>query len=401
MQDLGSVTRDLLFEEPFWGFFLITLNKNITKSVPTAGVSRRGMNFELAINPDFWDTQTDEHKKGILVHECLHISMHHISMRDSYKDWSLFNIAADLEINQYIKQEWIDKEHWITLDKFAHLNFPKKMGTEWYYDNLLKNSQDPTVQMAVACAQEGHGDPQEGEGEPDPNNPFNSSGVDHSTWKEFQDLDDATKKLIGKQIDYQLKETFEKANRQPGNIPGSLKQYLDDLYKKEPAKFDWKGYFRRFVGNSTMTNKRKSRRKLSKRFSGNPGLKVLKRRHILVGIDTSGSVSDKDLKEFFTEIYHMHKSGNKITIAQCDTRIHDVSPYDPKKKMKIHGRGGTSFEPVCELFEKSKEYTCLVYLTDGYASAPQMSALSKVLWVHCSAGDYINEDLPGFKIKLS
>lgn len=50
---------------------------------------------------------------------------------------------------------------------------------------------------------------------------------------------------------------------------------------------------------------RKSHRKISKRFEGLAGIKLKHKHDILVAIDTSGSVSDKELKDFMSEIYHI------------------------------------------------------------------------------------------------
>ena len=57
---------------------------------------------------------------------------------------------------------------------------------------------------------------------------------------------------------------------------------------------------------------KKLRRKDNKRYSANPGLKIKHRNHVLVGVDTSGSVSSEELVEFMHELAHMHKTGNQI-----------------------------------------------------------------------------------------
>ena len=147
---------------------------------------------------------------------------------------------------------------------------------------------------------------------------------------------------------------------------GELKELIDRLLNIEPPKFDWKAYLRRFVGNSSIVYTKKLRRKYNKRYSANPGLKIKFKNHILVGVDTSGSVSSNELKEFFSELAHMHKTGHKITVAQCDTSLKSVKEFNPKKDWEIHGRGGTSFQPVIDHYnEKKGQYTALIYLTDG------------------------------------
>ena len=74
--------------------------------------------------------------------------------------------------------------------------------------------------------------------------------------------------------------------------------------------------------------------------------------------------------------------------------------FNPKHDWEIHGRGGTSFQPVIDHYnEKKGAYTALVYLTDGEAYSPD-DCPKNTLWVHSSVSE-INDELPGQKIKLN
>ena len=205
--------------------------------------------------------------------------------------------------------------------------------------------------------------------------------------------------MIEKQVEHQLKETADSTEKRCGNLPGELSDLIQRLRHIEPAKFDWKGYLRRFVGNSAIVYTKKLRRKYNKRYSGNPGLKIKFKNHICVGIDTSGSVNNEELKEFVNELCHMHKTGHKITVVQCDTKINKIEDFSPKKDFEVHGRGGTSFQPVVDHYNEYNRYTALIYLTDGEASSPD-NCPKNTLWVHSSVSR-INEDLKGLKIKLN
>jgi len=68
-QSLSKIAKELMLKEPYYGFFLIMLNKLWGKMVPTAGVSKNGINYQLAINPEFWESLSDEHRIGLLKHE--------------------------------------------------------------------------------------------------------------------------------------------------------------------------------------------------------------------------------------------------------------------------------------------------------------------------------------------
>jgi predicted metal-dependent peptidase len=380
---VARTTKNLIFTEPFYGLFLIGINKKYTDTLPTAGVSKHGIGMQLAINPNFFNELSEDHRFGLIKHELLHIAFGHLVIRDRYSNAKLFNIAADLEINQYILESKLP-EGGLLLSSFPELNLPVKAGTKEYYDILNQAQQDGTSPSLDSLMDQMNGE----------------TPYDHATWDEFDDLSEAEKKLVQKQIEHQLKEVAETTIKKNGNIPGELSEVINRLMHVEPAKFDWKGYLRRFIGNSSIVYTKKLRRKYNKRYSGNPGLKIKFKNNILVGVDTSGSVNNDELKEFMSELCHMHKTGHKITVAQCDTSLNSVKEFNPKNNWEIHGRGGTDFQPVIDHFNENKgQYTALIYLTDGEAYAPE-NCPKNTLWVLSSISD-MNDELPGQVIKLN
>lgn len=380
---VARTTKNLIFTEPFYGLFLIGINKKYTDALPTAGVSKHGIGMQLAINPNFFNELSEDHRFGLIKHELLHIAFGHLVIRDKYQNAKLFNIAADLEINQYILESKLP-EGGLLLSSFPELNLPVKAGTKEYYDILSQAQQDGTSPSLDSLMDQMNGE----------------TPYDHATWDEFDDLSEAEKKLVQKQIEHQLKDVAETTIKKNGNIPGELSEVINRLMHVEPAKFDWKGYLRRFIGNSSIVYTKKLRRKYNKRYSGNPGLKIKFKNNILVGVDTSGSVNTDELKEFMSELCHMHKTGHKITVAQCDTSLNSVKEFNPKHNWEIHGRGGTDFQPVIDHFNENKgQYTALIYLTDGEAYAPE-NCPKNTLWVLSSISD-MNDELPGKVIKLN
>ena len=380
---VAKTTKTLIFTEPFYGLFLIGINKQYSERIPTAGVSKQGIGMQLTINPQFYNELSEDHRFGLIKHELLHIAFGHLLLRDLYSNHKLFNIAADLEINQYILESKLP-EGGLLLSSFPELNLPKKAGTKKYYE-LLEQAQEDGSSPSLDNIMD-HMD--------------GNSQHCHSTWEEFDELPEADKKLMQKQIEHQLKEAAEQTEKKCGNVPGELAELIGRLMHIEPAKFDWKAYLRRFIGNSSIVYTKKLRRKYNKRYAANPGLKIKFKNHICVGVDTSGSVNNDELKEFFSELTHMHKTGHKITVVQCDTKIRSVKEFNPKADWEIHGRGGTSFQPVIDHYnEKKGQYTALIYLTDGEAYTPD-NCPSNTLWVH-SSNCSINKDLPGKKIQLN
>jgi predicted metal-dependent peptidase len=404
---LGKASKELMWKEPFYGFFLLMLNKVWDKkAVPTAGVSKNGINYQLAINEDFWTSLSEQHRIGLLKHELLHIAYFHLSMYFNFPDKRMANIAMDMEINQYIDPEFLP-EGGINIDNYPDLNLDRKAGCRYYYD-MLKQAQQQKKEQGTS--DDSNFDKmcdamEQGEGtvtiqvSTGPNGEMQITLPEHGTWEEFDNLSEAEQKLMQKQMECMLQEIAEQTEKKRGNIPGHIKDYLIEISKQEKPKFDWRGYVRRFTGTSTKVFTKKIRRKENRRYSENPGLKIKMRQHMLLAIDTSGSVCDTELEEFMSEIRHIHKCGVDVTIIQCDTTIRSIEPYNGRDNIKVHGRGGTEFDPVLEYYNSNlRKYTSLVYFTDGECTA-DVTPKAPVLWV-LSERSSMNSSLPGKVIKL-
>lgn len=406
---LAKCTKELMLKEPFYGIFLIMLNKQWNNDVvPTAGVGLNGINYQLYLNEEFWDKLVElekqrgpgkgDYHRGLLKHELLHIALFHLTDFKHLTNQLLANIAQDLEINQYIEKNDLPPGG-CTLEVFKELKLEEKKGTNYYYEKLVKGAQDgscPALNNAIAADALGKMSfkPGKGDGGEDIMLPS------HGSWDEFDGLNEATKKLINKQAEYILKEVASQVEKSRGTIPGELAELIKRLNELEPAKFDWRGYLRMFLGGSIKTFTKKTRRKFNKRYEENPGLKIKQKRHILVAIDTSGSVSTAELTEFVNELYHISKTGTEITVVEADAAISHISKFNPKQDFKIHGRGGTDFQPVIDYYnDNRRKFTCLVYFTDGEAPAPTKPQ-GRNLWVLSSACRK-TDHLPGPTIKLN
>ena len=429
VQSLSKTSKELMLKEPYYGFFLIMLNKLWdSKRVPTAGVSKNGINYQLAINPEFWESLSENQRLGLLKHELLHIAFGHLTMFFKFTDKRLANVAMDMEINQYIDRNWLPggeytKEEFddikeqakleiaeakerdapmeelkaiadkvpcrgIMIEDYDDVKLDEKAGCRYYYDKL-KKLQDEKKQNGT-CGSPSMDDLLESIEEGDV--------PDHSTWDEFEDMTEAEQKLIERQLQKVLSDAKEQTIKKRGTVPGEIEGVII-IEEILPPKFDWRGFIRRFTGISTKVFTKKIRRKENRRFDANPGLKVKMRQHMLLAIDTSGSVSDSELQEFMSEMHHIYKCGVDITIVQCDTRINSIEPYKGKFEMSVIGRGGTEFDPVLNYFnENIRVYTSLVYFTDGECNA-HVKPKGNVLWV-LSERSSMNDSLPGKVIKL-
>lgn len=384
--ELEKICKKLIIREPFWGLFLLGLNKRYTTQIPTLAVAKAGIGVELWINPAFWESLKDTEQVAILMHELHHICFGHIFMGPDFPDQKRFNIACDAEVNCYIEGLPPDDGH-VDVKK---LGLPEKQGAKWYYNNLPQN-----------CSSS----PSDGNGNGNQNaDSGNSSGQgggvpnlsdDHSTWKQFARATEAQQELVKNQVNGLIRQAAIQTVKQRGTVPCQLKSIIDELLKERPRIYDWKAQFRRMLGTEIDLKLKKTYQRESRRFIGSPGLKFKKKVRILVGIDTSGSVSDTELSEFFSEIMHIHRAGATVHVIECDAAIQNEWEFTGFRNVQITGRGGTDFAPAVDYYrEHKKEYTMFVFFTDGEAPIDNLNVPNNdMTWVITSDG--ARQDYPG------
>jgi len=392
IRNVLKISKELLYDQPFYGSVLLSLLKEVNnKKTKTAGVGLNGIMYKLYINSDFWDQLSDKHKQGLLMHELGHIINFHLVEYNHLENQKIANIAMDIYINQTIPKDLLP-DGACTWDKYENLK-PNK-DTNWYYQKLIENNDsdsDKCLENCLSAMENGDSECNDGDG--------NTINVPDHDWKEIEEASEAVQKMISKNTQVLLSEIV-KSIADPGCIPGGLQDLLDTLTTIEPPKFNWRAFVKRFIGTSTRVDVKKTRRKKSKRFKDMAGSREQFFSNILVAIDTSASVNEAELIEFQNELHHMHKTGHDIEIILCDTQIQDQFKFNPRKPLKVTGRGGTIFQPVIDVYNKNiRKYSCLIYLTDGEAPSPE-NARGNILWVH-SSHSTINDELPGRCIKLN
>ena len=215
---------------------------------------------------------------------------------------------------------------------------------------------------------------------------------EHSLWP--SDLSEAEQELLKGQIKARIKETADQVTKMAGSVPGEFAGIIEAI-KDKPAVFNWKRYMRKMIGNTISSEIMLTRMRPNKRFPDARGFKMKRKPEILVAVDTSGSVSDKELGEFFGEIHHIWKTGINVTVLEIDTEIQNIFKYNGKwEDIKIHGRGGTILDPAVTYYQQHKEFSSCVIFTDGYCNTT-MPACHNLIWIITSDGNKSGEYYSG------
>lgn len=337
----------------FYGLFLAELNKSFDDTMPTACVGKHpnSATINLILGKHFWEKTlyNDSRKKAILIHELEHITREHLSdmSQEMFNDKMIANMAMDISINQGIVEELprLDengKPCGVYFEDFKQMKLLPNESSLYYYSKLMQGKEEKK-------ASKGRGEDSKskdkGDGEPQPKgNGRGSSGdemldqwldaeedgkVDnwHKSWEELTDgMGEKEKELLRKEIQEMTRRVAEETIKSKGNVPVHISNSLKDNFGNSEPVISWRTLFNRFVGSAMTTDIYQTRKRPNFRFPDAPTNKYKSKIRIVVGMDSSGSVSDYDLAEFFGQTKHMWKAGVKVDVVMWDANVNVCVP---------------------------------------------------------------------------
>ena len=183
----------------------------------------------------------------------------------------------------------------------------------------------------------------------------------------------------------QIKDMVRRAQRskQWGSIGGGLK---DEIEATTIVRIDYRTILSGFRA-SVLSSKRRLTRMIPSRRYGFQymGSKREFATRLLVAIDVSGSVDDKQVAQALSIINRFFKYGvENVDVIRFDVEVHGepLSMKKAQKSIQIEGRGGTDFQEAIDYFLEN-HYDGLIMITDGYASVPTVPDhfYGNILWM--------------------
>lgn len=385
------------FNCPKHGYAYIAHNKENTDDIAGNSIFFAP---DLFKNPKF----NDKNYIFILLHEILHKISGHNSRRGT-RDSSLWNLACDHTINLLLKK--IDKENnfiknikpvdqidpetnkvidgWKTVFIDESLE-DKNLNAEEVYEYLAKDKQRFTIKPISGPESD-----QNIEG-----NKENKQGQDsNNNWIEITDNKTGRKIIINDRKisdddiinEENIRAESRERIRQRGLQSGYLKTYLDEVLKVE---LPWTQILKNAIKKySIMLPCRRTWVRPNKKYFAHnhtlPGITSVSQTDAVgtcvIGIDTSGSISDDDLMKFASIIQDSFTYFKKIIFITHDVEIHQYEEFDQDnlsqfnnfiKTIGFEGRGGTShkylFDKIEELYkDQFNTISLFMSLTDGYS----------------------------------
>lgn len=371
---LQKAKISLMRSEKFalFGGILMVGRTTIDEHLPTAATNGRDERY----GREFVKQLKDAELAFVVMHEGMHKAFRHLTTWRKLHDENprMANAACDYVINLQLKD--LDPEGRIVSmpiyregkhkgevmglidEKYRGLNAKQVF-------DLLKEEQDSN-----------------GQGE----------GFDEHEWDGADELTDGEKAKLAKDIDQAMRQGLMAHQKLVGKGTGGLSRELEDLLA---PKVDWREVLREFVKSTCRAKDTSSWRRVNRRFLSTgvymPSMIGEKVGHLVIGVDTSGSVGVEELAEFLSEVKGIAEEVNpdKVDLIYWDGAVAAHEEYEGAtvanivSSTKPAGGGGTSPSCVSQYLKDNKiEPECVIMLTDGYVGNDWGSDwTSQVLWV--------------------
>lgn len=363
--------------------------KTVRDDVPTAATNGRDEYYGRA----FVDSLTDAELRFIVLHECYHKLFKHLTTWGHLwkKNADLANAACDFVINGKLIRLHGD-------DKFATMTGPLASGCyDPKYDDKWDAARvfhDLQQEQEGGDGGDGGGDGGEPDGEgdkrgkPGPYPPKGGGGdpFDDHNWKEAEELSDEEKRELEKGIDEAIRQGALVAGKVGTNVGRDITALLQ-------PQVNWRDVLREFVTTTCKGNDFGTWAKPNRRFLGAgvymPSPISEKVEELVVAIDTSGSIGQRQLTTFLSEVMGICETvkPSRVRLLYWTTRVAGDECYEEHnmqtlaQSTKPAGYGGTDVTCVPEyITEHGIKPQAVVVLTDGelYAGWGQWSC--PVLW---------------------
>lgn len=325
----------------FSGLVMVGESK-VVDDVPTACTNGR----DVMYGREFVASLTDQELVGMVLHENLHKAYQHAYLWKHlwHENPKLANQAADYVINVEVKD--LEKKH------SSFIKLPEC----GLYDPRFRGMD--TGEVYRILKEEG------GEGE---------GGFDEHS---FDELTEEEKAEVQSEVDQALRQGALMA----GKMGGDESRLIGEL---TAPKIDWREQLREFMSAVSQGRDDSTWRRPNRRWLGEdlymPSSVSESMGCLVVGIDTSGSVTGELVSNFLSEVVGICQNvlPETLHLIECDATIQAHTVYDHttldsiQSKKTLSGGGGTDMREIFKLVATNNlKPEAIIVLTDGMTPYP-------------------------------
>ena len=377
-------TEQWFLTEPL--FFTVYCTHKLTMNPNMLCALRTGKG-RIEYNPTLIDQIADSVLKDMLKVEIIRILLQHPYARQPLGcNPVAMHMASDMVIKPAYHLAWLN------MASPSDFGLPEGQHYEWYAMRLSSLTPNPIPKgEGVACGGEGSKDREQAQGQGE-----QTQGQETPLAFRRGDGGEADYTALWEEDAFQSRQITDLIQSTTGW--GSLPAGMIELIKKSTeGRIDYRNALRGFRASILSQKRRLTRMRPSRRFGFEQmGSRYDFNTHILVAIDTSGSVGSEELGRYFNIITTFFKYGiQQVDVLMFDAAVQgDVMYLDDAKKrkqeFKVQGRGGTNFQAPVNYLVEHPEYDGMIIITDGYAPVPEIPPLckAKLLWIIDNEASY-------------
>ena len=297
----------------------------------------------------------------LVAHEVLHVVYDHMGRRGD-RDPQIWNIADDYCVNADLKRHKIGQ--FITTVPCLYESKYDGKSAEEVYDDLMKNVKKISMDDLIEQLLDDHLDSEDGEGE-------GQEGEGDGKGKGRPQLSDEEKERIRQEVKQAIINASSTA--EAGSLPAGVERLIRQA--TDPV-MPWRELIQTNLTSAIRTDyswMRPSRRGWHM-DAIMPGMTPGEEIDVVVSIDMSGSISNKQAQQFLGEIAGMMDAfdGYKVHVFCFDTDTYNPQDFSSENMESIEeyqpmGGGGTDFDCIFTyLKENAIDPKRLIVFTDGY-----------------------------------
>jgi predicted metal-dependent peptidase len=335
--------------------------------------------YHIYIDTKFCDDLTEDEIAFVLAHELLHCVLGHIDRRGS-RERQRWNYAIDYATNALLvaagmrmpADSLYSRDYQGMTAEEIYERLPPDIAREGgYADRAFSERGGKTLPRGGRI--DLHIDPQDHEGAA-------ARAADFPSTEERRRI----RRLLASGI--------------RGHLPGrEAGLFAEEIRAATTPKVHWQHLLARFVSGLRRTDYRlyPFHRKHLWRGLYLPSTGVPGPEHLVVAVDTSGSMSAAVLSQILGELDRLRAVTEcLLSLLECDTVIQRVTVNDPYQdsrpssgRQALRGGGGTDLRPPFEWVRKRLHSgvhpapEALIYMTDGFGPMPERAPGIPVLWV--------------------
>lgn len=358
-------------------YYTIAMHLKFVKSdrCPSIGVGADGI---LVFNEEWINNCTMNELVYILCHECLHVAFLHL-IRKKERNAILWNIAVDLVVNKVIAEKWQDSMLVWTSPKLGGILTNPVLRK--LFDTEVKGKTAEEVYQLL------------------PQIELKERMDEHY----FQDENEDQIQKLKEKWKQVVSDAMVRA-KMVGQVSGDEERFVESVLSES---VNWREVLYKYITKEIPFNYTWTRP--NKKFQDVylPSFEKSEKLELIVALDCSGSIDDKLLQKFISEVCAISKSfiNVKAKVLVWDTKISkeiDLETANDVADLKFKGGGGTDFTCVEEWLNENQtpDKRLTVVLTDlCFDFKESFKDIENLIWV-VPKNSYDKDKVEGYVIEI-